>query len=415
MRYLAPIPKQFVDESGVPYAGGTVTVLLSGSSSLANIYQNSHDDELADNPSVLDSNGMWQAFVDAGVALDYIVEDAAGNTVAPYYGIVIDAGSGSGVSKAYVDQNDNAIRESVTEVDRAINNETQRAEQSEQNLLVSINRETERAQNAEAASKTTLSEGIGISIEESTDPVDGHKNYEVKNDGLVDVLIRSPGNTISVKRKSSYTPGTVIYDIEATSDADPAYGKFRQLSTNADSNGTVTYDSIERIGGNSGNIAVVGGTLKLRKGLFHVTCSVMLSNDNIGVDGNYYDVYASIENHMCKFVWDNSFVHGETIEFSLDMYTGNTLSVVPVITGLPVGIVCNLVSMDVHKVSGIAGGGSGADVVHDQTLVGDGTVENPLGVSEVITGAITHLENDKQDKLTEMTSQEVTDLLDELT
>ena len=95
MRYLAPIPLQFVDETGVPYEGGTVSVFFSGETRLANIYQNASDDELAPNPCKLDSHGMWQAFVDADVTLDYLVKDKDGNVVAPFYGVACSFGGSS--------------------------------------------------------------------------------------------------------------------------------------------------------------------------------------------------------------------------------------------------------------------------------------------------------------------------------
>lgn len=94
MRYLTPIPKQFVDQSGIPYSDGTVSVYLSGSDELADIFEDAEGDALCPNPCRLDSNGAWQCFVPGDIPLDYIVQDKHGNVVFPYYNIVPASGDG---------------------------------------------------------------------------------------------------------------------------------------------------------------------------------------------------------------------------------------------------------------------------------------------------------------------------------
>ena len=95
MRYLTPIPKQFVDQSGIPYSDGTVSVYLSGSDELADIFEDAEGDALCPNPCRLDSNGAWQCFVPGDIPLDYIVQDKHGNVVFPYYNIVPASGDGA--------------------------------------------------------------------------------------------------------------------------------------------------------------------------------------------------------------------------------------------------------------------------------------------------------------------------------
>lgn len=99
MKFLAPIPSQFLDETGTPYSSGSVSVYIHGEPRLADIYQNASGNELAPNPFTLDSHGMWMAFVDSGKSYDYLVKDAGGNVVAPYYNVVVPGTEGvSGVS-----------------------------------------------------------------------------------------------------------------------------------------------------------------------------------------------------------------------------------------------------------------------------------------------------------------------------
>lgn len=78
---LAPIPKQFMDSSGVPYSHGTVEVFLTGSTEKANVYDDSDGKILIQNPIELDSHGAWKGFVDSEAVLDYVVKSREGNVV----------------------------------------------------------------------------------------------------------------------------------------------------------------------------------------------------------------------------------------------------------------------------------------------------------------------------------------------
>jgi hypothetical protein len=118
MRFLVPVPKQFVDFSGVPYSNGTVSVYLHGTQELAPIYKEASSSVLQDNPCVLDSNGAWTAFVAPDVSLDYIVQDKDGNVVAPFIDIVLPGVSIEGdVTKEYVDAQDSVLRAEIAAVD----------------------------------------------------------------------------------------------------------------------------------------------------------------------------------------------------------------------------------------------------------------------------------------------------------
>ena len=118
MRYLVPVPKQFVDFSGVPYSNGTVSVYLHGTQELANIYKEASSSVLQDNPCVLDSNGAWSAFVAPDVSLDYIVQDRDGNVVASFLDIVLPGLNIEGdVTKEYVDVQDDVLRAEIAAVD----------------------------------------------------------------------------------------------------------------------------------------------------------------------------------------------------------------------------------------------------------------------------------------------------------
>lgn len=118
MKYLTPVPKQFVDFSGVPYSGGSVTVYVHGTTDKAEIYADASSNVLLPNPCQLDSNGAWKCFVPADIPLDYIVQDREGNVVAPFLNIVLPGVSiESDVTKEYVDAQDSGLRAEISAVD----------------------------------------------------------------------------------------------------------------------------------------------------------------------------------------------------------------------------------------------------------------------------------------------------------
>lgn len=114
MNYLAPIPKQFVDHSGVPYSDGTVTVYLHGSTARANLYASASGDALSPNPVVLDSNGAWKAYVKPIAGYDYVVKDKEGNVVFSYENVAVPIGSDTGISMIASEYSDEGTYHSGT-------------------------------------------------------------------------------------------------------------------------------------------------------------------------------------------------------------------------------------------------------------------------------------------------------------
>lgn len=289
MRYLAPIPNQYLDATGEPCAGGSVAVYVSGENRFANIYQNSSGDELVPNPCELDSHGMWQAFVDADLVLDYIVKDSGGYVVAEYYAVSFPTAGGSSAE-------------------------------------VSI----------ESPNGT-------IDVTEST--VDGVKKFEIDvNDKI----------------------------------AKPHSAKFSHEATAAN-DGTFEYDNFTLESDVDTVIYLTNGVLTLDKGLYHLSVNLVLGNSS--TDASYYDVVFSIAGNDIKTAWDNSFVHEKSLEVGFDLDVdedGHTE--IPTISGLPAWLHCDIVSLDVHKVATVGMGGAITEIEHDPSIVGDGTLDHPLGV-----------------------------------
>ena len=92
MKYLAPIPFQFVDNCGVPYSNGTVEAFVTGTTEHAELYNDTEGTSIMENPVGLDSLGSWRGFVNGRDAIDYIVKDVNGNVVFQYENIKIISG-----------------------------------------------------------------------------------------------------------------------------------------------------------------------------------------------------------------------------------------------------------------------------------------------------------------------------------
>lgn len=291
MKYLAPIPNQFLDATGEPCAGGSIEVYVSGEMRFANIYQNSSGEELVPNPCSLDSHGMWQAFVDADLVLDYIVKDSGGNVVAEYYAVSFPTAGGS-----------------TAEVSIESPNGT-------------------------------------IDVSEST--VDGVKKFEID----VNERITKPHNA--------------KFTHDATSKND----------------GTFEYDNFSLVSEADTEIYLTNGVLTLNNGFYHISLNLVLGNSD--TDSSYYDVVFSMDGNDFKTVWDNSFVHEKSIEIGFDIdVNADGQTEIPVISGLPRGISCSISRLDVHKVGTVGIGGSVSSIEHDPSLIGDGTLEHPLGVKD---------------------------------
>lgn len=210
MFYLVPVPKQFVDFSGVPYSGGSVTVYVHGTTDKAQIYAEADSNVLLNNPCQLDSDGAWKCFVPADTSLDYIVQDRDGNVVASYMNIVMPM-IDTAVTKGYVDSQDQlrdrnfALNYDPTQAypllgtyvmngGRLYKSAVVIDEPEEWNadhwtectvtdeLDAKIAAETSRATEAEASARTEVVQGENCSIEKTT-AADGHDVYTVNADG----------------------------------------------------------------------------------------------------------------------------------------------------------------------------------------------------------------------------------------
>ena len=241
MRYLTPIPKQFVDQSGIPYSDGTVSVYLSGSDELADIFEDAEGDALCPNPCRLDSNGAWQCFVPGDIPLDYIVQDKHGNVVFPYYNIVPASGDGGvftvkgteGEIKVTNRVTASGRREATVGLDTAFK---QRVDQVEDDIG-DLNEEMR---------------GVEGSIQELNEDVDHLDDRVEEAEGQIDQLSES-----LAEKKDRQTP-VVVGNI-------PANKTVKRISQNANGEIDVETQDIEFPGADLVNINSPEGTLEVSK------------------------------------------------------------------------------------------------------------------------------------------------------
>lgn len=130
--------QQFCDANGVPMAGGTIDTFVPGTDTPKNVWVDLEQTALQTNPIVLDAAGRCLMYGAGDYRL--VLKDSAGNLI--------------------WDQETSAIDKStlvtMTEVNDAVQTETDRAQAAEDTLTTAINTETTRAEAAE----TTLTNDI---------------------------------------------------------------------------------------------------------------------------------------------------------------------------------------------------------------------------------------------------------------
>lgn len=289
MLILSPIPKQFLDESGVPYTDGTVSIYLHGDTEFAEVYADAEGTALIENPCILDSHGMWQGFVDSDKPLDYIVKDSEGNVITRFCNISLPTG----------------------------------------------------------------------------DDIPGVK--VISSDGSINV-------------SETLENGERTFDITVNDDMfKPSCAKFSHEAVNG--GGQVSFDSFELEGDPDRDIYLTDGVITFAEGVYHISANLVIGNDEC--HNEYFGITANFGDCSTAKVWDRSFVHEESVEIGLDIVADiDGYTVVPTIVELPDDMHCSISRLYIHKVSGAGVGGSMASVEHDDTLVGDGTHNDPLGVKD---------------------------------
>lgn len=173
MAELLPSPElQFCDSNGLPYAGGTLTLYVAGTSTLKTSWQDEGGTVANANPIVLDSAG--RAIIWGDGAYRAVLRDAAGNLIfdqttttmvsaamAPVCiaATLADARAAMGITDAIGTETSRAVAAEGT-LTTNLAAETSRAEAAETTLTTALNAEIARAEAAEAALSGGIS-GLG--------------------------------------------------------------------------------------------------------------------------------------------------------------------------------------------------------------------------------------------------------------
>jgi hypothetical protein len=162
MPLLMNLPEwQFVDADGHPYAGGTVTTLVPGTSTPKTTWSDHDGTAMNTNPIVLDSAGRCIVFGDGEYRI--ILRDADGNLIYDQWtssivsdamqpvvmaATIAEARDLLGITDAIQGETDRALAAEAA-LGQRITDETNRATGAEQSLRDDLNAEIDRAKAAE--------------------------------------------------------------------------------------------------------------------------------------------------------------------------------------------------------------------------------------------------------------------------
>lgn len=282
MKYLTPVPKQFVDFSGVPYSGGSVTVYVHGTTDKAQIYAEAGSSVLLHNPCQLDSNGAWKCFVPADTPLDYIVQDRDGNVVASFLNIVLPGVSiESNVTKEYVDAQTNTKKDKQQPYSVS-GNSTKTVKSVSQDANGNVSVEFEDIEFPQQAPNVNITSPNGT-ISVSSRDVGNTKTFEidVEQSGVPYAISRG---SITFTPGGYYTDGTIRLTDIKSSGIEYAYNKDGWV-LKKDHVYVITYNIIATTQGPSNEL--IGGRIWL---------DGFIESDQVW-----------------KFVLDSSYVHDESL------------------------------------------------------------------------------------------------------
>lgn len=151
---LAPPETQFCDENGVPYAGGTVTTYIPGTSTLKDTWQDEAETILNTNPITLDAAGRCIMLGDGDYRI--VLQDVAGNLIYDQWTTSIVSDAMQPVVSGSIANAQNLL--GITGSGSALQAEINRATAAENILTTNLNAEISRAEAAESELDTDLSE-----------------------------------------------------------------------------------------------------------------------------------------------------------------------------------------------------------------------------------------------------------------
>lgn len=272
--------------------------------------------------------------------------------------------------------------ENVSTLFTNLSNEITRAQNAESALNTAIGNEVTRATAAEKAARTEVKAGDNIEVREST-AQDGHTIYTIDGvESVPKVQITSPGNTIDVQSNTDVKTNTKTFSIDV---------KQKPLSLGWFESGAMTYSNgyfstntfaLKNNGrqnpqGDKVTYSSASQHVNLAAGIYHIDYEIRISwsgtpqNGLINIGGDVFDLSFS---HTEKFSISSVIQMTEAGAYSVYIAS----DVTP-----PTGLEVKLSKLDVYAIQQVMENVvQGLEsVTTDETLTGDGTTENPLGVA----------------------------------
>lgn len=367
---------QFQAKNGTLLTGGRVYVYYLGRTELAPVYSGYSGKTHISNPVMLDAEGRGSIYVDPAFSYTYVVTDRFGKE---QFSIDKEFPAGIPTEGTYITRIDEGDYIKVEETGDRAKTVTIGLDATAKNIIDNAASKG-YVDGAVAAAKTTLKEGNNIKLDIDVKE-DGHFEYKV-NAKNIDVT--SPKGTVTinvVEDQSTYTK-TFQLDVEA-GDIEYFFGKSANISVT-----DVAQYELVSLANQS-----VQGTLdpaSLKKGVYLMCASIKyrpVTNTNdmqrVLINAGYpsiqhYDVldmsytdYHTKELAQLLVIPDDGIPATIYVQFEGMTETGREIEL-------------ELYNVSIYRIDAILSNGGSftglTEVVHDSTLTGKGTAEEPLSV-----------------------------------
>lgn len=418
-RTFSPV-LHFEDDKGHPLAGGWLCTYLAGTNTPVATFRNGSG-TLNPTQIQLDSRGECEVWLDAAIRYKFALYDSTKTTpiwvkdditapgvvvmpdtkevyVVGTSPVLVTAVTLNGITTytvaldstftQAVSDNTQAIADEITRaqnaesgLNTAIGNEVTRATGKENELGTAIANEVTRATAAEKAAKTEVKAGDNIEVTK-TIGADGNDIYTVHGvESVPNVNITSPNSTIDVHSTTDVQTNTKTFTVDVKQKPLSVAWLESSLVEYNGSNHTFTAKRFTLINNGQQNpqgdkITLTDGKLYLKAGTYHMDSRVLINwtgapqNRVIMIDGIPFDLSYNHSETLCN----TSVITVSSTVLQYFSITGDES-----ITGLSVSINAIAIYAIEQVMENVV---QGLDsVATDDTLTGDGTIENPLSVA----------------------------------
>ena len=382
---------QFQAKNGTLLTSGRVYVYYLGRTELAPVYSGYSGETPISNPVMLDAEGRGSIYVDPAFSYTYVVTDRFGKE---QFSIDKEFPAGIPTEGTYVTRIVEGDYIKVEETGDRAKTVTIGVDDTAKDILDNA-ASRDYVDDAAAAAKTTLVEGNNISLDLDVKE-DGHFEYTV-NAKNIDVT--SPNGTITVNVVDDPLTDTKTFQLDIGSgNVEYFFGKSANISVTDNRQYELVALANQSVQGNlnPGN---------LKKGIYLMCASIKyrpVSNTNDMQRVSIYAGYPAINHYD---VLDMSYTDYHTKELAQLLIISNDGIPATIYfqfegmtdPGREVGV--ELYNVSIYRIDTVLANGGEiitglTEVIHDGTLTGKGTIEDPLsvtnpGITSVVTDGVT--------------------------